>query len=85
MFVKATAVEADTPEGIQKEMAAVFTEMDRSMREWTMRAARGECAWVCADCCGVDNSGMPDECLHGQQWCTDINQRDKRNARAEVK
>ena len=54
--------------------------MDEAMRVWTNQAARGECGWVCADCCGTDNRGMPPECLHGQQFCTDINQRDRKSA-----
>lgn len=84
MFIKITAVEADTPEQIQEELKDVLSSMNEEMRAWTRRAARMECGWICADCCGSDTRGMPDECFHGQQWCTDINQRDKKNAWAEV-
>ncbi|MBB6319277.1 hypothetical protein [Paraburkholderia tropica] len=50
---------------------------------WTLRAARGECGWVCADCCQSFPAGMPDECCCGHQSCTDIIARDKRDAFAE--
>ena len=45
--------------------------------EWTMRAARGECAWVCSDCCMSFPDGIPDACAHGIQQCTNIIARDK--------
>lgn len=54
--------------------------LDEATHAWEMRAARGECAWVCADCCMTFPNGMPDKCGHGQQWCTDILQRDLRAA-----
>jgi hypothetical protein len=54
--------------------------LDKATSEWTLRAARGECSWVCADCCVVFPDGMPDACEHGHQGCTDIIQRDKRDA-----
>lgn len=54
--------------------------MDKLTRDWEMRAARGECAWVCADCCCTFPKGMPDACEHGHQSCTEIIQRDKRVA-----
>lgn len=53
--------------------------MNKSTREWTARAARGECAWVCSDCCQSDPKGMPDACLVDQDRCTEIIQRDKRD------
>lgn len=81
MFVKITTVEADTPQQIQEELKDVFAVMDQQMRDWTMKAARGECAWLCSDCCCGDNAGMPDECIHGQEWCTQIIQRDKQQAK----
>lgn len=58
--------------------------MDKATSDWTMQAARGECGWVCSDCCCSFPEGMPDECAHGHQGCTDIIQRDKAAARAEV-
>lgn len=84
LSIKITTVEADTPQQIQEELKDVFASMDESLRAWTRRAARGECGWVCSDCCGTHNAGMPDKCLHGQQFCTDINQRDRRNAWEEI-
>lgn len=54
--------------------------MNKMMREWTDRAARGECPWVCADCCFTFNDGMPDSCCHGVEQCTAIIQRDKQRA-----
>lgn len=60
-----------------------ISDMDRVTREWTDQAARGECGWVCSDCCCTFNDGMPDECAHGLQACTDIIVRDKRNAMSE--
>lgn len=56
--------------------------MNKSMRDWTDQAARGECGWICADCCMSEPKGMPDECLCGHQRCTEIIQRDKREAMA---
>lgn len=80
MFIKITAVEADSHEEIQEKLKDVFSAMDIATREWEMQAARGECGWICADCCGSDPRGMPDECMHGQQRCTDIITRDKKAA-----
>jgi len=57
-----------------------LSEMDRLTQEWTMQAARGECSWVCADCCMTFPEGMPDACEHGLQGCTDMIQRDKRHS-----
>lgn len=81
MFIKITTVEANTHEEIQEELKDVFAEMDAHMQDWTNRAARMECGWICSDCCGSDNRGMPDECMHGLQWCTDIITRDKAHAK----
>lgn len=76
MEVKITLLDAkDLPEHI--------SEMDRVTREWTERAARGECGWVCSDCCYTFNEGMPDKCEHGNQRCTDIIIRDKQRAMKE--
>jgi hypothetical protein len=63
------------------EVSAAIAHMDTVTREWEMRAARGECAWVCADCCITFPDGMPSECTHGHQGCTEIIQRDKADAR----
>lgn len=55
--------------------------MDEVTREWEAKAARGECSWVCSDCCVTFTAGMPDECPHGDKRCTDIIKRDKEEAR----
>ncbi|MFV3289161.1 hypothetical protein ACNFBR_10510 [Pseudomonas sp. NY11955] len=60
-----------------------ITALDQATRDWTDRAARGECPWVCADCCYTFNEGMPDQCCHGLQACTDIIKRDKLRAMRE--
>lgn len=52
-------------------------ESSEQLRKWTQSAARGECGWICSSCCCEDKSGMPDECFHGQEWCTKIIKRDK--------
>ena len=57
--------------------------MNISTREWTAKAARGECAWICSDYCCSFPDGMPDECEYGDQRCTDIITRDKANAKLE--
>lgn len=62
------------------DMPAFIEQMNKSTQEWTMRAARGECGWICADCSMSFPAGMPDACEHGHQSCTDIIQRDKREA-----
>lgn len=63
-----------------ESLAATIATMDKITQEWTMQAARGECSWVCADCCMTFPSGMPDACEHGIQGCTDIIKRDKADA-----
>lgn len=60
---------------------ATISFMDKITNEWMMRAARGECEWICSDCCCSDPSGMPDQCFHGAAWCTEIIQRDKKAAK----
>lgn len=62
-----------------------MSALNKTTRDWEMRAARGECGWICADCCSSAPDGMPDECLHGLQWCTDIIRRDKRAAHEQEK
>ena len=59
---------------------ALLEHMNKTTQDWTMKAARGECPWVCADCCVTFSSGMPDACVHGHQGCTDIITRDKLDA-----
>jgi hypothetical protein len=60
----------------------LFAAMDKATNEWTARAARGECEWICSDCCMGFPGGMPDACAYGHQSCTDIIQRDKKDAAA---
>lgn len=47
------------------------------------KAARGECAWICPDCCVVFPDGMPDACAHGLPDCTACLMRDKEAAAHE--
>jgi hypothetical protein len=61
----------------QAEFDAAIDEMNRKTRDWTMRAARGECGWVCADCSYSFPDRMPDQCAHGDERCTKIIARDK--------
>lgn len=65
------------------DLGVIIGGMNASMREWTAKAARGECEWLCSDCLLGDPKGMPDECLCGHQSCTEIIQRDKREAMQE--
>jgi hypothetical protein len=55
-------------------------QLNQETRDWTMRAARGECYWTCADCGSGFQDGMPDECAYGDQRCTEIIMRDKAEA-----
>ena len=59
----------------------ILDYIDNITNEWTNRAARGECGWICADCCASFPDGMPDECCYGHKSCTYIIQRDKMNAK----
>lgn len=66
-----------------QQLEAIVACMDKQTQEWTMQAARGECSWICADCCVSFPTGMPDECAHGHISCTDIIKRDKADAAKE--
>lgn len=68
-----------------KDLESQISAMDKATNAWTMRAARGECAWVCSDCCSTFPEGMPDACAHELEWCTEIITRDKNAARKEGK
>lgn len=72
IFVASTSSGAD--------LDATISAMDKITQEWTLRAARGECGWICSDCCATFSDGMPDDCAHGHQGCTDIIRRDKAEA-----
>lgn len=64
----------------EKKLDQHIEKMNEGMRQWTDQAARGECGWICSDCCCSDPKGMPDECFHGHAKCTEIIQRDKHRA-----
>lgn len=57
-------------------------QIEASIREWEMKAARGECSWICSDCSMTFPEGMPDKCEHGHQRCTDIIQSYKETVKA---
>lgn len=65
------------------ELPAHLEGMNKDMHDWTDQAARGECGWICSDCCCSDPKGMPDACFHGHAECTAIIQRDKQSAMRE--
>ncbi|WP_322997903.1 hypothetical protein [Castellaniella sp.] len=69
--------------GVGVPSKETFSALDRATHDWEMRAARGECAWICADCCMGFPDGMPTECPHGHQSCTDIINRDKELAQEQ--
>ena len=60
-------------------------QMDDITNEWFAKAARGECSWVCPDCCCGFPDGMPDACAYGHAGCTELIQRDKATAAQAVK
>ena len=64
----------------EKDLPAHIEAMNKETRDWTAQAARGECGWICSDCCMSDPKGMPDECFCDDPRCTEIIQRDKREA-----
>lgn len=67
------------------DFSKTLEAMDKATNEWTERAARGECGWICSDCCVSFPDGMPDACAHGVQRCTDIITRDKKHALKDTK
>lgn len=74
MFIKIHEVSKDN------SLESILENMSNSTREWELRAARGECGWICSSCCVSDVNGMPDVCFHGQEWCTKIIARNKQLA-----
>lgn len=54
-----------------------LSELNKITTEWNMKAAKGECSWICADCSCSFPEGMPDQCLHGHEKCTQLIIRDK--------
>lgn len=67
---------------IGPNLAQHISAMEKATAEWTHRAARMECSWVCAGCCVTFPQGMPDACPHGHECCTKIIQSDKADALA---
>jgi len=67
----------------KKEFDDFISDLNKSTLEWEMAAARGECGWICADCSCSFPEGMPDECIHGHESCTNIIKRDKERATNE--
>lgn len=63
--------------------ADVMLAMNKATRDWELRAARGECSWMCADCSCTFPEGMPDACEWGHKGCTDLINRDKMEAKKE--
>lgn len=57
-----------------------LAKASESAKAWTLRAALGQCGWVCADCCCSFPTGMPDKCTYNDQRCNDIIKRDKAEA-----
>lgn len=47
-------------------------DLNKTTREWEVRASKGECAWICSDCCVTFPDGMPKKCEHGHEGCTKI-------------
>ncbi len=68
--------------GVPLTFGETLGAMNTATRNWTAQAARGECGWICSDCCVSFSDGMPDECPHVDQRCTDIIKRDKAEAMA---
>lgn len=77
MFPSVVIIEQDPTVAVLLDHIA---HMDKVTNEWTKRAARGECDWICSDCCQHFPNGMPDECCYGHKSCTDIILRDKKEA-----
>lgn len=63
--------------------AGFMDALNKATYEWEMKAARGECEWICSDCCGYFPDGMPYACQHGIDSCTRIIERVKRDAAME--
>lgn len=63
--------------GKKSELPKFISEMDQATLDWTMRAARKECGWICSDCCLTFQDGMPDVCPHNHTACSDTITRDK--------
>ncbi len=69
----------------QTKLQETMVYLDKVVHDWTLRAARMECSWICADCCMTFPGGMPNSCAHDHQGCTDIIKRDKAEANEKIK
>lgn len=56
------------------------SNIDNLTKDWTQKAALGQTSWVCCDCGASFPEGMPDACQYGHTRCTEIIQRDKKEA-----
>ncbi len=65
---------------ILEMVETTLDDLNKTTNDWTDRAARSECGWICADCCASFPDGMPDECACGHESCTNIIKRDKKEA-----
>ena len=52
--------------------ATELESLNRQTHQWECDAAKGLTGWICADCGVSFPEGMPTQCLHGDQRCTDI-------------
>ena len=66
------------------DLPAFMEDLGDATQEWELRAAKGECGWICADCCVTFPAGMPAACEHGHVGCTQIIQRNKFEAEARM-
>lgn len=55
---------------------SVISAMDKMTNDWFSAAARGECGWICPDCCMSDHKGMPAFCMCGSPGCDRLLVRD---------
>lgn len=57
------------------------SKIDSLTNDWTQRAALSQTSWICCDCGTSFPEGMPDACQYGHARCTEIIQRDKKEAK----
>lgn len=48
-------VKVETPDS---PLEKVLPALDNYINDWTAKAARGECAWICSDCCSSSQKGI---------------------------
>lgn len=71
-------------DSFSKVIQETLDELTLGTRNWWAEAARGETGWICSDCQCIFPEGMPDTCAHGHSRCTELIQRDKEWAFAEL-